>query len=1113
VSQYSAFRIEDVFPTNALSYTTNSDNFKLTQNGTELNDITETYEAGVEPGKDKVSIKLNSGFVAGGNIVLTLTFTVKDPAPQEFYNTAYFYPIDKNGDDGDPTEDTARTPALPDVDGFTKDAREDAYLPGGTLTYDINFKVPSAENLVKYDQIRIEDVYPDELTYIDSETVVKIGEDVVSLSGEAGFDSDTGNDTISFKFPSSMLTGKSGQVVTITLTFDVDDTAEGILTNHANLYPTPKDGTEPGNPTDSREETVDDLDDVTDFSKDAKQDAYVPGDIIRYDISFTLPSNADLENYKQIRIEDAYPTELTYRPADTVVKIGSATVTPTVTTETGAVSFILDSTQLKNKGDQIVTVSLAFDVDDDATGSLNNTASFYPTPKNGEEPDDSTEDDTEEIEKLPDVENFAKDGVENYYIPGKPLSYEIKFKLPADVSKFGSIEIEDDYDDLLTYSSYKLTIGGQEKTAEITNNGTVNAVISGTDLLGGAEVILTLTFNVKSNASGSITNKASYYPVPKNGEKPEEPEEEVPANPVPELPGVTGFSKNASKTNYTPGEELSYDISFTLPSDVSGYDFIRIVDEFPSTLTYTGDYTLMIDGTSVSIQPDDSVPGKLSVTIPVAELTGHENKPVKLTLKFTVVSNATGNITNTARLFVTPVGDDEVPDPIPPVPETVPPATPVPPVGPFTVTYNGNGNTSGSAPVDSDSPYVSESNVTVMSKGSLYRNNYDFEGWSLNSNANRADSAYDPGDRFGITGNITLYAIWDRDNGGGGNRPEDPTEDETEGETEGETEESTQRPTETPSDPSDPTDQSSPRNPTDPPEDDPGDDPEDVPEDHRDPVRTDNGESGAPAEESTTQSSSMQDITGFIAASVPQPLPIVDGFNGFLADLFDDEIPTLDIFDDPVPLFGTPGEMAWALVNLLLAILGGGLAAVTAVRAFLKRKREQEDEKQNNNQRVDFRKDEADQDEDAQRKYSIPLLIGTGALAVVGVLLFQFTEDMSQPMVLIDVWTIWNLVLAVAVIVAIQFVFLKAVVLFELGGTGDSFQKKIHFGKQLREPNVPKRESHSFAGWFTDKDSGIRWNFKNKVQRSFTLYAKWNEVPAGEKTVTDNASESGILGK
>jgi len=77
----------------------------------------------------------------------------------------------------------------------------------------------------------------------------------------------------------------------------------------------------------------------------------------------------------------------------------------------------------------------------------------------------------------------------------------------------------------------------------------------------------------------------------------------------------------------------------------------------------------------------------------------------------------------------------------------------------YTVTYNGNGNTSGSAPVDSGSPYDSGATVTVLGNtGSLAKEHYTFGGW--NTAANGSGTNYAADDTFSISANTTLYAKW-----------------------------------------------------------------------------------------------------------------------------------------------------------------------------------------------------------------------------------------------------------------------------------------------------------------------------------------------------------------
>lgn len=76
----------------------------------------------------------------------------------------------------------------------------------------------------------------------------------------------------------------------------------------------------------------------------------------------------------------------------------------------------------------------------------------------------------------------------------------------------------------------------------------------------------------------------------------------------------------------------------------------------------------------------------------------------------------------------------------------------------FAVTYNGNGNTGGTAPVDAASPYVSGSTVTVLPVGTLTKTDNTFTGW--NTAANGSGTAYAPAATFTVNAVTTLYAQW-----------------------------------------------------------------------------------------------------------------------------------------------------------------------------------------------------------------------------------------------------------------------------------------------------------------------------------------------------------------
>jgi len=84
----------------------------------------------------------------------------------------------------------------------------------------------------------------------------------------------------------------------------------------------------------------------------------------------------------------------------------------------------------------------------------------------------------------------------------------------------------------------------------------------------------------------------------------------------------------------------------------------------------------------------------------------------------------------------------------------------------YTVTYNGNGATSGTVPTDSSS-YAQGSTVTVLGNtGNLIKSGYTFAGW--NAQANGSGISYAVGESFTIGNvNVTLYAKWTAVGGGG----------------------------------------------------------------------------------------------------------------------------------------------------------------------------------------------------------------------------------------------------------------------------------------------------------------------------------------------------------
>ena len=77
----------------------------------------------------------------------------------------------------------------------------------------------------------------------------------------------------------------------------------------------------------------------------------------------------------------------------------------------------------------------------------------------------------------------------------------------------------------------------------------------------------------------------------------------------------------------------------------------------------------------------------------------------------------------------------------------------------YTVTYAGNTNTGGTAPVDGSSPYNYGATVTVLGAGTLVKTGYTFDTW--NTQANGLGTDYSPADTFTLgAADVTLYAQW-----------------------------------------------------------------------------------------------------------------------------------------------------------------------------------------------------------------------------------------------------------------------------------------------------------------------------------------------------------------
>ena len=105
---------------------------------------------------------------------------------------------------------------------------------------------------------------------------------------------------------------------------------------------------------------------------------------------------------------------------------------------------------------------------------------------------------------------------------------------------------------------------------------------------------------------------------------------------------------------------------------------------------------------------------------------------------------------------------------------------------------------------------------------------------------------------------------------------------------------------------------------------------------------------------------------------------------------------------------------SWALLNLILSIVGVLAALILAIMYFVHRKVEKEEEEQKQPYRdVENRDKEA---YETKKKRLWPRIIAA-VLAVLAVILFLLTEDVTLPMTFTDQWTIWHVIILIVLVI------------------------------------------------------------------------------------------------
>jgi uncharacterized repeat protein (TIGR02543 family) len=250
-----------------------------------------------------------------------------------------------------------------------------------------------------------------------------------------------------------------------------------------------------------------------------------------------------------------------------------------------------------------------------------------------------------------------------------------------------------------------------------------------------------------------------------------------------------------------------------------------------------------------------------------------------------------------------------------------------------TLTYHGNGHTSGEAPSVVTRTHGGQ--AVIGDANTLSRNGYTFLGWAESAEA--ASATYVGGESLSLTDNMTLYAVW-KQNEVVVEPPKEPPV----------VNDSTPEPitkTEVVEEPIEP--------------------------------------------ESVNPAAQISPKEAMIAAAGAAGIPLLPG---------------------GIPLVAPNGIASWALLDLLLAIADVVFAIFYIIKASRRRKNEESD--------LYY---EHDRDEEKSVK---PLWLATSIiLAVISVIIFVLTQDMSLPMVLADVWTIVLALIFAAELIASKLAF------------------------------------------------------------------------------------------
>ena len=366
------------------------------------------------------------------------------------------------------------------------------------------------------------------------------------------------------------------------------------------------------------------------------------GQAYNYNIKTKLPT--DITDYKKFVITDTLEGDLSVineTSSKPVIK-GAAAAFFDVTVEGQTVTATMkDFAKATDLAGQEVELVIPAKINDGVTRiNIPNTAKFSFTDKNDHSGEKETKPVTVTPPSEPGVDKKINETLTEATIGAETdFTYNIKAKLPNDITTYKSFVVTDTLDENLTPGQAEIK-GAAAKFFDVTVQGqTVTATMkdfANAGDYGNQEVELVIHAKVKKGSTvPSIENKAKITYTNKNDQQGEKETKPVTVTPPPITKKVNG-QEHADLGKLS--EIFTYTIDSTVPHVADGF---IISDDIVKELAFEGEATVTVDGQAVQDLTVTTEGQRLTVTFGKEQVKQYAGKAVQVSFKAKVKEGIT----------------------------------------------------------------------------------------------------------------------------------------------------------------------------------------------------------------------------------------------------------------------------------------------------------------------------------------------------------------------------------------------------------------------------------------------------------------------------------------